>query len=512
MPRLLPRGSEEKLAKPQLQVSVVVDVPRLAGRRRTSAVVVYSVANALSSVTAGVLAILYATAFSLREYGTNGVLSATIAVLGIAGDMGIPPAILRNYYDARQDAQRVRAFLASVVRGSRLLFVLSSPVLGLLLYVFWDALGIGRTRLWVLLPLLLLISFADRFVTVLAVICRARERPAHFAIGRVVQGGVTIVAAYVLVIVCRAGVPGALLASLLGLMSSMLAYRILLAGEIGGRDGPFAWTETRACLKFGLPLVPNRLAGWGRQLALRPLLTHLVALNAVGLFSFASAVAALPSLLATGVDLALSPVYFRKRVAGSEEFTTKMMEFSVIFVAVQFPVWVFAIMFCSDVIGLVAGGRYAAAAPACAALLCAAYLRSHIPFLLRQIHFHRETWVLPLISIPCAAFSILATVLLAPTYGITAVGWAVACADTAMLVALAGAIRHYEHLNYPLVMSLALGVILVALAAWVGVSEPVPANWSKVAVKGLIGVAALLASGATWIWPRRTFIRQLAAG
>jgi O-antigen/teichoic acid export membrane protein len=188
------------------------------------------------------------------------------------------------------------------------------------------------------------------------------------------------------------------------------------------------------------------------------------------------------------------------------------MEFSVVFVAAQFPVWVFAIVFCPDVIGLVAGGRYAAAAPACAALLCAAFLRSHSPFLIRQIHFLRETWVLPLISIPCAAFSILATVLLAPTYGITAVGWAVACADTAMLVALAQSIRHYEHLNFPLVMSLALGVVLVALAAWVGVSEPVPADWSRVAVKGLVGVVALLASGVIWIWPRRAFIRQLAAG
>jgi O-antigen/teichoic acid export membrane protein len=481
------------------------------GRRRTWTVVIYGAMSVQPKLTAGILGLLYAATFTLQEYGIYGVLTAVLVVLGILGDFGLPSAILRNYYDRHHDADAARTYLSSVVYGSALISFVALPLVGGALYLLWDLVGIGRSHIWIFIPMLLLTSFFVRSAEVLASICRAMERPMSFAAGRVAEGVVTIAAAFVIVFFLKGGLEGALLAALLGKMSASLVYHIVLFKDLGIRLGGFSWEEMRACLSFGLPLVPNRLATWGRQLALRPVLTHLVSMPSVGLFSFASSVASLPTVLSSAVDLALSPIYFKKRVQGSETFVPRVMDFSRIFVAILFPIWTAAVVFCPDIIVLFAGKRYAGAAPACAALLAAAFCRMQHPFLLRQIHFLRETWILPLVAIPCGALSILATVLLTGTHGIVAAGWAVAFSDLALFAALAAAIHHYESVNYPVSMSLGLLAILGVLAVWVGLGEPLPMGWPQMGVKVAVVSLAAMTCAFVWVWPGRLFIRQLAA-
>jgi hypothetical protein len=61
--------------------------------------------------------------------------------------------------------------------------------------------------------------------------------------------------------------------------------------DVGSADSiliPFGRKQLRACLAFGLPINPNRIASWLRQPALRPLLAHIVPMSAVGLFSWKS--------------------------------------------------------------------------------------------------------------------------------------------------------------------------------------------------------------------------------
>jgi O-antigen/teichoic acid export membrane protein len=481
------------------------------GRRRIWTVVTYGAMSVQPKLTGAILGLLYASTFTLQEYGVYGVLTAVLVVLGILGDFGLPSAILRNYYDRHHDSAAACAYLSSVVYGSAVISLIALPLVGGALYLLWDLVGVGRSHIVIFIPMLLLTSFCVRSTEVLASICRAMERPMSFAAGRVAEGVVTLTAAFVIVFLLKGGLVGALLAALLGKMSASLVYHVVLFNDLGIGLGGFSWKEMRACLVFGLPLVPNRLATWSRQLALRPVLTHLVSMPSVGLFSFASSVASLPTVLSSAVDLALSPVYFKKRVRGSEAFVSRVVDFARIFVAILFPIWTAAVVFCPDIIVFFAGKRYAGAAPACAALLAAAFCRMQHPFLLRQVHFLRETWILPLVAIPCSALSILATILFTRTHGIVAAGWAVAFSDLVLFTALAGAIYHYEPVNYPVSMSLGLLSILVVLAVWVGLAEPLPMGWPRTGVKIVVVMLAAMTSGFAWIWPGRIFIRQLAA-
>jgi O-antigen/teichoic acid export membrane protein len=482
----------------------------MESRKRISTVLIYGLSTAQPQLTAGLLAILYTRVFTLQQFGIFGVLSAITGFLTIVVDLGLPAAIVRNYYDHHEDDERVGAYLSSVINGSAVLSLAVLLPVGTVLWFGWKYFDIGSADAIVFVVLLLLVAFFDRSAEILGSIARAMERPVLFGIGHLVQFVATIAAGFLFVFLLHKGVAGALLALLIGRFCAMVCYRILLFRRFDLTWVSPNWNDVRACLVFGLPLVPNRFAGWARYLALRPVLAHIVPLAAVGLFSLASSLATLPNIISNAIDLALAPIYFKKRTAGAPAFVDRVHDFGTVFAAALFPLWVFFIVFTPNIIHYVASARFAAAAPACSALFCAAYARAQQPFLMRQIHFLRATWVLPLITLPCAAVSLGIAALLTSRYGIVSAGWGVVVSDAALLIVLARIIRRYEKVNYPLGVSLFLLALLVVLAAWVVLGEPTVAHVPRWTVKILFVLLAMLLSGSVWIWPQRVFIRQLA--
>jgi O-antigen/teichoic acid export membrane protein len=484
----------------------------LGTRTRIATVLIYSFATAQPQLTAGLLAVLYTRIFTLQQFGVFGVLTALVGFLTIVVDLGLPAAIVRTYYDHHEDSARVGSYLSSVVNGSAILsFAVLVPV-GLGLWFGWDNFGIGSAGSTIFIALLLLIAFLDRSAEILGSIARAKERPLLFGAGHLAQFVVTVFSGILFVLVLHKGVTGALLALLMGRFAATLCYRFLLFRSFDLTWAAPNWSDVRACLVFGLPLVPNRFAGWARYLALRPVMAHIVPMAAVGLFSLASSLATMPNIISNAIDLALAPIYFKKRMAGSPAFVDRVHDFGTVFAAALFPIWVFFIAFTPDIIRIVAGARFEAAVPVSSALFCAAYARAQQPFLMRQIHFLRATWVLPLITLPCAAISLGTAILLTSTYGIVSAGWGVVASDAALLLALALTIRQYEKVNYPLGMSFLLLTLLAALAVWVVLGEPTVVPLPRWAAKVLFVMLAMLLSVWGWLWPQRFFIRQLAQG
>ena len=479
-------------------------------RRRLVSVIVYGAINALPQLTNVVLVILYASAFSLVEYGAFGILTVIVGLVGIGLDLGVPQAILRNFYDFHNDLRAAREYVADITFSAGIVAVATLPLLGLALYFGWFVFDVGRTYALIYILLILGTAFFDRSLEMLGAIFRVLDRPFHYAAGRVAQTLASLAAGVIFVFLLHLTVVGALLAMMFGRMAGAVVYEALLRFDLGVRGGRFRWTGLKACLSFGLPLVPNRLAGWARTAALRPVLVGVIPLGEIGLFSLASSVSALPLLISTAVDLALSPHYFKQRVANSEGFTQRIEHFGTVSAAALMPLWAALVVFCPELIRIFAGQRYEAAAPVCAILLCASFVRAQHPFLLRQIHFLRETWILPAMTIPCAALSIVLALLLASRFGLSAVGWAALIADASLYVALAVMIRIYERVHHPMAITLGLTAVLGLLASWVALEEPAPLDWPGLAAKTAIVAIVAIGSFAVWIWPNRAFIRDIA--
>lgn len=479
----------------------------MRGRKRMLTVALYGLVNVLPKLTSGLLAIFYARRFSAEEYGNYGIFAAIIYLLATAIDFGFASATLRNFY---ADKNQSSTYIASAVHGARLIALAALPFFGVILYFFWDQLGVRFTQAWLFVPTLVLIAYLGRAADTLATICRAIERPGFFAAGQIVQAVSLTILGIGLVFVLRLGIGGALLAMLASQAAALLAYQVLLARVLDIWHARFDWTTIKEGLAFGFPLVPDRVAGWVRMLALRPTLAHLLPLSAVGLFSFASSLASIPSLLSSAIDLALAPVYFRRRESSeSNEFHAKMLDFGTIYTASVLPVWVLAILFCPEMIRLIAGQRYAGAAPVCAILLCASFVRFQLPFLLRQIHFMRKTWLQPAITIPWGFVPIVVTILLSERYGLAVAGWSTLVAELGILVSTALAIRRYEPVGYPMFTGIGFAFLLALLAGWVAMNDT-SSDWPEIAMKLSFTIIATAASLLIWVWPKRRLVLQLA--
>lgn len=481
----------------------------MRGRKRVLTVALYGFVNVLPKIISGILVLFYTRVFATGEYANYGILASVIYLLATAIDFGFASATLRNFYTEKN---RSSVYLATAVQGSRLIALASLPFFGTLLYLFWDQLGVRFTQVWLFAPALLLIAYLGRAGDMLATICRAIDRPGYFAAGQIVQATGLALFGIGLVFVFRLGISGALVAMVISQAAGLLAYHVLLAREFDVWRGRFDWTTIKEGLIFGLPLVPDRVAGWVRMMALRPTLVHVVPLQAVGWFTFASSIAAIPNLLSTAIDLALAPVYFRQRESsGSVEFHAKMLGFGTVYAASMLPVWVVAILFCPEIISLIAGPRYAGAAPVCATLLCGSFVRFQLPFLLRQIHFMRKTWLQPAITIPWGLILIAMSIVLCRRYGMVAAGWCSLGTEFGILVTTALAIRRHEQIGYPITTGLFFIGILALLAAWVA-NHGGQTDWHMIAVRLGCTVLATAASFAIWIWPKRQLVLQLASG
>jgi O-antigen/teichoic acid export membrane protein len=308
-------------------------------------------------------------------------------------------------------------------------------------------------------------------------------------------------------------VMGALLALLAAECLALMTYQILVRRQLAVVSAKPDWRQLRECLRFGLPIVPDRLAGWTRLLATRPVLAHAVPAASVGLFSFASSVAAVPSLLSSGMELALAPIYYRRREDNDAEiFNAKLRCFALVYLAGLLPIWLLMIAFCTDAIRLVAGESYAHAGPICSVLLCATFVRIQQLFLIRQIQFVRKTWVLPTITIPSGLAAIVLTFVFVKGYGTVAAAWVLLGTDVTIFIILAWAVHRLEGLNYPLPTALIFILLISVLAAGVSSGDIAPVNWTSTGYWLIFIAVTGAACAMMWIWPNRVLIHQLAKG
>lgn len=466
----------------------------------------------LPRLTGAILTFVYTRTLTPEGYGLYAIVGALQLFLAVVIDMGVPAALIRGYWDRNGDPETAKAYLTSVSSGASLLALAALPFLGLLLFLAWAETGVGGQNVWIFVPLLLTAAFFERQTEVQAAICRVYGRADSYAVGKTVQSIATIVAGIAIVNILHGGVAGTLLALLIGRLAAMVAYEGIMRRTFGLRGGRARWRDLRESLTFGLPLVPYRLAAWLKQPALKPLLASFVPMTSVGMFSLASSVASLPLVISYAVDMALTPLYFKRRTEIGDDFSKKIERFARIYLAVLLPVWLFLILFSPLIVRLFATRRFIGATPACIALLVGVFARSQQPFLQRQIEFLKATWIIPLVTVAGAAITLAATVLLAKDFGIVAVAWVTAATDILTLLGLAAAVRRYERVFYPVWLSLGLTALLTCIALWFEYgTSPTGQAWTLPG-KILLVLFVSAVCYAQWIHKERSFIKQIIKG
>ncbi len=465
-------------------------------------------ASILSRGTTTILALLYALRLSPADLGIYAIIIGIAEVAGILGDAGISQAMIRTYYDRHKSAD-AEIWLGEVIFTARIVGTGLLLVLMALAWLAWNALTAGTIPLWPYLPLAFAIAFFDRIGLMVNALCQALEKPLPYAFFSLTQTIATLIFAFVFVFILDMRALGALTGVLCALVVANIVRMIVMNRMIRPAFRLVPLRTVLDLLAYGVPLLPKQLAIWGRQMALRLVLAHLVPLGQVGAFFFANSVASTVAMGTMALEPAFTPLYMKKRVNDDADFRGRVLAFMTVVLGVLTPVYAAGVLLSADVARHLLPHGYGLALVVLPVLFLNLFFQTQEPFMTKQLIYHRRTGLASLITIVPIAAALASLPFVVPVFGLVGAAWAMALANALILVVIQLVIKRLEPSDYPAGHALLAGAILIATALFNVRFGPSSETPTELAVRALI--AALIAAGAAamFVWPNRKLVRRL---
>lgn len=473
-----------------------------------ASILTYGFVNVVTRGASGVLTLLYAYRLTPGELGSYAILVTIAALIDVITNLGVTQAIVRQYFDFRQDGGAGEAFLSRVIRLTRLIGLMLIIVAGLICLSMWDHLVGNHLPSWPYLPLMLVYAYVMRSSKIFDSVARTLDRPGMFATYRLVQMAALILLSFLFVFQLRWGLLGALLATVGSAVFGAAIRSYLFRNQLPA-SGRSDRSEITALYSYGLPLLPRELAEWGRIPAQRLIVASVMSVADVGMFFLGSSMVAMLTMLTDSIEMWLNPQYVRLRTSTGADVKARLYMIRQMLLGVVTPVYIGSILFLPDIIRLVLPPGYAATLPILGPLLLASYVQIQSQFQQRQLLFLKRTVSVSVVTISTSAASLAAAYVAGGHWGVQGVAWAVALVSTVGLMAGRGVVSRYEENELTLSSSLC-GLLIVFLPALVmSLRTDVAFEWIWEGVKMLY---LLLATTLVFLLWMRGHLAELMGG
>jgi O-antigen/teichoic acid export membrane protein len=270
----------------------------------------YTFANLASRGTVLAWLIILPSFLSASDYGALGLILTAAALVNVIVPLEISQALARYYPAAAPDEQRalVRTAwtftVAMLVIAASLALLFSRELCGLLL-------GTGDY----LVPFRIAVVF---FVLNTAFYfihsqLRWQFKVRGFTWVTLLFAAVTLVGSIGLAAALPRALEGVLIGQAAGAAAGIVGGLVVLRG---GLKLGFLLAKLKQLLRFSAPLVPASVALFISNYASRLILSDMLDLREVGLFTWASQLATVPALLLLGIQGALTPLVMRDQGRG----------------------------------------------------------------------------------------------------------------------------------------------------------------------------------------------------
>jgi O-antigen/teichoic acid export membrane protein len=374
----------------------------------------YTIGEVLRSSLSFLLLPIYTRLLSPADYAILGVMSPVFSLLSITMALGMPAALLRFYFDYKDDPAMLRRYVGTVtvfgigcgLLGSVILTLLGPAIFGWLLpntpfnpYVLltvWNA-GISVVSVLVLQ------------------LFRARQQAQHFVTFSLVDFTLTTALIILLVVGLRLGALGSLWGQLLAAVAMAVPALWVLARA--GRLG-FSWRLLRPSLAFGLPLLPFLLGTWALNVSDRIVLDGLVSREALGLYTLGYQFGVLLNIIAMALNNAWQPFFYQNAAEGGND--ALIGTFITYQVALMVLLALAVALLAPEVIRIMAAPAYWSAATI-VPWIAAGYVARYLYFFpVNSLLFKKRTGWIAGLTILAAALNIGLNLLLVPRFGIMA--------------------------------------------------------------------------------------------
>ncbi len=374
----------------------------------------YTIGEVLRSSLSFLLLPIYTRLLTVSDYAILGVMSPLFSLLSITLALGMPAALLRFYFDYKDDEAMLRRYIGTVMvfgigcglLGSVILTLLGPAIFGWLLpntpfnpYVLitvWNA-GISVVSVLVLQ------------------LFRARQQAQYFVTFSLVDFGLTTALIILLVVGLRLGALGSLWGQLLAAIAMAVPalWVLMRAGALG-----FSWRLLRPSLAFGLPLLPFLLGTWALNVSDRIVLDGLVSREALGLYTLGYQFGVLLNIVAMALNNAWQPFFYQNAAEGGND--SMISKFITYQVALLTLLALAVALLAPELIRIMAAPAYWSAA-AVVPWIAAGYVARYLYFfpVNSLLYKKRPGWIAAL-TVLAAALNIGLNLLLVPSFGIVA--------------------------------------------------------------------------------------------
>jgi len=277
--------------------------------RASSAAALYVFVAAASRAAPFFLLPIYSYVLTPAEIAAYGIAAGLAQLLSILSDGGLGTGIMRTFYDLHPDEDKAAYFLAlAMISRALALVVLVISVLPV--WLIWGLLFDPSIPIWSTLPLILGASFLRRSNNLMGTFYRLQENHLGYTINQLLPPLLQIVIGLSLVLVFHQGFLGAMatLPAGFGIAAIVNLIRVRRARATRRK---VSLAELKEVFALGSATLPDELAIWGQQLAVRLALALFSTTLQAAIFVFANAPAQLFGPVIDGVQMFVTPVYFR---------------------------------------------------------------------------------------------------------------------------------------------------------------------------------------------------------
>jgi O-antigen/teichoic acid export membrane protein len=247
---------------------------------------------------------VFARVFTTSEYGLLELGTAALTVAVAISDAGLTAAALRSFYDynADQEPERRTVVFTGFVATSAIALVLALVMIGFRSQISrWLFGEPGQQSLIVAIACAMVALNTWRYA---AEVMRVRFQAFNYLTMSALAAAVTTTLGVVGVLALDWRVGGVFFAAAIGNSVAAIYGVFAVRRSLQGR---FSRPELRTMLAYGLPLVPSALAAWALSLVDRIILSRLGSLSEVGQYAVANRLSVLLLVGTTAFTFALSP-------------------------------------------------------------------------------------------------------------------------------------------------------------------------------------------------------------
>lgn len=294
---------------------------------------------------------VYTRVLGSDDYGIVETVTIAGALISLTVALEISQGMARHIADAQDECAR-RAFASTAIGFT----VLAYAAFALAVAVFADGLTswlfVDKASPQTLVLAAAAIAVNGVFIIVQDLL-RWQLRPGSYVLASLAYalGGAGV--GIWLVAVQGIGVVGVFWGQFVGALLGMV---VSLRGAKGLLERVFDWQRLRTMLLFSLPLVLSGAAVFGNSFIDRIVVRELLGLEALGVYGVTARFTSVVSILAVGVQAALSPLVYRHwREAGTGDALGRVCRF---YCAAMVPLVGFISLFASEIMGTLTGPAF----------------------------------------------------------------------------------------------------------------------------------------------------------